>query len=28
MTKSTCVWYWFIVLPYVCPFSKNSCWTI
>jgi len=20
MTKSICVWYWFIFLPYVCPF--------
>jgi len=28
MTKSICVWYWFIVLPYVWPFFKNSCWTI
>jgi len=22
MTKSICVWYWFIVLPYVWPFLK------
>ena len=28
MTKSICVWYWFIFLPYVCPFLKNLCWTI
>jgi len=28
MTKSICVWYWFIFLSYVCPFLKNSCWTI
>ena len=28
MTKSICVWYWFIVLPYVRPFLKSSCWTI
>jgi len=28
MTKAMCVWYWFIFLPYVCPFLKNLCWTI
>jgi len=28
MTKSTCVSYWFILLPYVCPFLKFSWWTI
>jgi len=28
MTKSICVWYWFIALPYVCPFLKISYWTI
>ena len=28
MTKCTCVWYWFIFLPYVCPFLKFLCWTI
>jgi len=28
MTKSICVWYWFIFLPHVCPFLKISCWTI
>jgi len=22
MTKAICVWYWFICLPYVCPFLK------
>jgi len=27
MTKSICVWHWFIFLP-LCPFLKNSCWTI
>ena len=28
MTKCTCLWYWFIFLPYVCPFFKILCWTI
>ena len=28
MTKAICVWYWFIFLPYVCPFLKFLCWTI
>jgi len=28
MTKSICVWYWIIALPYVWPFLKNSCWKI
>ena len=28
MTKCICVWYWFIFLPYVCPFFKFLCWTI
>jgi len=28
MTKSICVWYWLIFLPYVCPFLKCSCWTM
>ena len=23
MTKSFCVWYWLIFLPYVCPFLKK-----
>jgi len=23
MTKSMCVWYWLIFLPYVCPFLKK-----
>ena len=22
------MWYWFIFLPYVCPFLKISCWRI
>jgi len=28
MTKAIYVWYWFIFLPYVCPFLKKLCWTI
>ena len=28
MTKAICVWYWFIFLPYVCPFLKFLCFTI
>ena len=28
MTKAICVWYWFIFLPFVCPFLKNSRSTI
>ena len=28
MTKAICVWYWFIFLPYVCPFVNFLCWTI
>ena len=28
MTKAICVWYWFIFLPYVCPFLKFLCRTI
>ena len=28
MTNSICVWYWFIFLPYVCPFLIFLCWTI
>ena len=28
MTKYICVWYWFIFLPYVCPFLFFLCWTI
>jgi len=28
MTKCICVWYWFIFLPYVCPFFEILCWTI
>jgi len=30
MTKAIIfyVWYWFIFLPYVCPFLKFLSWTI
>jgi len=28
MTKSICVWDWFIFLPHVCPFWKVSYCTI
>ena len=28
MTKAICVWYWFIFLPYICPFLKKLFWTI
>jgi len=28
MTKSIYVRYWFIFLPYVCPFLKISSWTL
>jgi len=28
MTKAICVRYWFIFLPYVCPFFFKLCWTI
>jgi len=27
MTKVICVWYWFIFLPYICPFLKKLNWT-
>ena len=26
--RGICVWYWFIFLPYVCPFLKKLCWTV
>jgi len=27
MTKSICVWYWFVLIPNICPFWEPSFWT-